>query len=218
MLFSQLQFVDSLRQKIHGCTHLRITHPGADTQDGIAPPHGHGFPALDSLPGTFVDAAQVLVTLCRPDRLAVPGGDDVGRAVSHTQTAAVVTALSEEVFSVSGKFVEPKVDEHGLHSSQSAFADPVYLLLSLDLPGNLLQLRPGNGDLLADHSLVISVGVDDVVVGHHQAVTAAEEVKFRKPLHGVTGVPAAGIDTVGEGSGLEQLFRKAAMISGIPQA
>ena len=176
--------------------------------DGVAPPPGCGFSVLDGLLGTFIDAAQTLEALCRPDGFTVSEGNDMGRTVFHAQAAAVAAILGKEGLGASGKFIEPKAHKMGLHPSQSTFMDTVHRLLLLDLLRHPFQLRTGNGDLLADFSLVVGIGANDVVVGHHQTVTAVEGVYLGKLLHGKAGISTAGADTEGERLGLGQLFHK----------
>ena len=106
----------------------------------------------------------------------------------------------------------------GLYPGQPTLMDTVHRRLPLDLLGHPLQLRTGSGDLLADLALIIGVGTNDVVVGHHQAVAAAERVHLGKLLHGKAGILTAGADTEGECLAFGQLLAKSAMNSGAPQA
>lgn len=132
----------------------------------------------------------------------------MGWTVSHAQAAAVAAILSKEGLGASGKFVKPEAHKIGFHPGQPTLVDTVHRLLLLDLLSHPLQFRTGIGDLLADFSLVVGIGADDVVVGHHQTVTAAERVHLGKLLHGKAGVSTAGADAEGERLGLGQLFRK----------
>ena len=163
---------------------------------------------MDGLLGTFVDAAQALEALCRPEGFTVPEGNGMGWTVFHAQAAAVAAILGKEGLGASGKFIEPEAHKMGLHPGQPTLMDTVHRLLLLDFLCHPFQFRTGSGDLLADLTLVVGIGADDVVVGHHQAVTAAEGVHLGKLLHGKACVSTAGADAEGERLGLGQLFRK----------
>ena len=187
---------------------LELLVLGQMPPDGVAPPPGRGLAVLDDLLGTFVDTAQALIALCCPDGFAIPQGNGMGRAVAFAQTAAVAAVPGKEGLGASGKFIEPEIDKMGLCPGQSTLVDPVHPFLPLDLPGNLLQFCPGSGDLLENLALLVGVRANDVVAGHHQAITAAEGVELGKLLHGKACVCAAGADAEGERLGLRQLFCK----------
>lgn len=176
--------------------------------DGIAAPAGRGLAVLDGLAGTFIDTAQALEALRRPDGLSILEGNGVSRTISGTLAASVAAVLGKKGLCASGKFVESEVGEMGFHPCQPALMDTVYPLLPPDLLGHLLQRLPGGGDLLADLPFLIGIGADNVVVGHQQAVAAAQRVQLGKTLHGKSGVPSAGTDAEGKRLALGQFFRK----------
>ena len=176
--------------------------------DGVAAPSGCGLSVLDGLLGTFVDAAQTLIALGRPYRFPVLEGNGGRRTVPGTLVASVAAVLGKERFCASGKFVEPKVDEMGLQSSQCPLVNPVYPYLPPELLDDPVKLFTGCDDFLENLALIIGIRADDVVVWHQQAITAVQMVQFGKLLHGQSGISAAGADTEGEDLGLWELLHK----------
>ena len=147
----------------------------------------------------FVDAAQTLVTLFAPGRSAALKGDGGGGAVFGTKTTPIAGIRGIKGLCTPGEVIESEIDYAGFQPGVCSLLHAIYLFPLGNLLGQPLDFSVGCVDFLPGCLWVVNIRADDVIVGHHQAVTAVKRVDLRKLPHGQPRFRPAGADAKGEG-------------------